>query len=127
MSLACCQARTDSICGYGLGRCKSGTGLAVPGASESQRRTSPSSATAPIATAKATGSTELRRLRALLRVLCASHVGPDLGLVERRFEFAVVADFDDLAGYQVYRDNPEHREIIGRFIQPIAAQRRPPQ
>jgi hypothetical protein len=25
----------------------------------------------------------------------------------------VVADFDDLEGYQVYRDNPEHREIIG--------------
>ena len=25
------------------------------------------------------------------------------------FEFAVVADFDDLEGYQVYRDNPDHR------------------
>ena len=49
--------------------------------------------------------------------------GPDLGLVEGNFEFAVVADFDDLEGYQVYRDNPEHREIIGKFIQPIAAQR----
>jgi hypothetical protein len=35
----------------------------------------------------------------------------------------VVADSDDLEGYQVYRDNPEHREIIGTFIQPKAAQR----
>jgi hypothetical protein len=35
----------------------------------------------------------------------------------------VVADLDDLKGYQVYRDNPEHREIIGKFIQPTAAQR----
>jgi hypothetical protein len=66
---------------------------------------------------------ELRRLPALLPVLRAYHVGPDLGLVEGNFEFAVVADFDDLEGYQVYRDNPEHREIIGKFIQPIAAQR----
>src|SRR5208282_259328 len=59
----------------------------------------------------------------LLPALRAYHVGPDLGLVEGNFEFAVVADFDDLEGYQVYRDNPEHREIIGKFIQPIAAQR----
>jgi hypothetical protein len=56
-------------------------------------------------------------------VLFAYHVEPDLGLVEGNFEFAVVAGFDDLEGYQVYRDNPEHREIIGKFIQPIAAQR----
>jgi len=66
---------------------------------------------------------ELRRLPTLLPVLRAYHVGPDLGLVEGNFEFAVVADFDDLEGLQVYRDNPEHREIIARFIQPIAAER----
>jgi hypothetical protein len=39
------------------------------------------------------------------------------------FEFAVVADFDDLEGYQVCRDIPDHRQIIGRLIQPIAAPR----
>ncbi len=66
---------------------------------------------------------ELRRLPALLPVLRAYHVGPDLGLVEGNFEFAVVADFDDVAGLQVYREHPEHRDIIARFIQPIAAQR----
>jgi hypothetical protein len=66
---------------------------------------------------------ELRRLPALLPVLRAYHVGPDLGLIEGNFEFAAVADFDDFEGYQVYRDNPVHREIIGKFIQPIAAQR----
>src|ERR1035437_1123126 len=66
---------------------------------------------------------ELRRLPALLPGLAAYRVDPDLGLFEGNFEFAVVADFDDLEGYQVYRDNPEHREIIGKFIQPIAAQR----
>src|ERR1039458_8690698 len=66
---------------------------------------------------------ELRRLPALLPVLRAYRVGPDLGLVEGNFEFAVVADFDDLEGYQVDREKPQAREIIGRFIQPIAAQR----
>ena len=66
---------------------------------------------------------ELRRLPGLLPVLRAYHVGPDLGLAEGNFEFAVVADFDDLEGLQTYRDNPEHREIIARFIQPIAALR----
>src|ERR1035437_5294088 len=66
---------------------------------------------------------EPRRLPALLPVLRAYRVGPDLGLVEGNFEFAVAAEFDDLQGYQVYRDNQEHREIIGKFIQPIAAQR----
>ena len=65
---------------------------------------------------------ELRRLPALLQVVGPYQIGPNLGLAGN-FEFAVVADFDDLEGYQVYRDNPEHREIIGRFIQPIAAQR----
>jgi hypothetical protein len=66
---------------------------------------------------------ELRRLPALLPVLRAYHVGADLGINEGNFEFAAVADFDDLEGYQTYRDNPEHRAIIAEFILPIAAQR----
>ena len=65
---------------------------------------------------------ELRRLPALLPALRAYHVGPDLGLAGGNFEFAVVADFDDLR-IPVYRDNPEHRAIIGKFIQPIVARR----
>ena len=56
-------------------------------------------------------------------MLRAYHVGADLGINEGNFEFAAVADFDDLEGYQIYRDNPEHRAIIAEFILPIAAQR----
>jgi len=66
---------------------------------------------------------ELRRLPALLPALRAYQVGPDLGLAEGNFEFAVVADFDDVEGLWTYRDYPEHRAIIAEFIQPIAAQR----
>jgi Stress responsive A/B Barrel Domain len=66
---------------------------------------------------------ELSRLPALLPTLRAYHFGPDLGLAEGNFEFAVVADFDDLEGYQAYRDNPEHRTIIAELIRPITGQR----
>jgi hypothetical protein len=67
--------------------------------------------------------TELGQLAELLPTLRAYHVGPDLGLVEGNFDFAVAADFDDLDGYLTYRDNPGHRAVIAEFIQPIAAQR----
>ncbi len=66
---------------------------------------------------------ELRRLPALLPVLRGYDVGADLGLAEGNFEFAVVADFDDLEGLRAYRENPEHQAVIAEFIQPIAAQR----
>jgi hypothetical protein len=66
---------------------------------------------------------ELSRLPALLPVLRAYHMGADLGVNEGNFEWAAVADFDDLEGYLTYRDNPEHRAIIAEFIRPIAAER----
>jgi hypothetical protein len=49
--------------------------------------------------------------------------GPDAGLAEGNFDFAVTADFDDEAGFFAYRDDPGHREIIQRYILPLAAQR----
>ena len=39
------------------------------------------------------------------------------------FDFAVVADFDDLGGFVAYRDNPEHRAIVETYIQPIVGAR----
>jgi hypothetical protein len=66
---------------------------------------------------------ELSRLPALLPVLRAYHMGADLGINEGTFDWAAVADFDDLEGYLTYRDNPEHRAIIAEFIRPITAER----
>ena len=66
---------------------------------------------------------ELSRLPALLPVLRAYHLGADLGLNPGNFDFAVAADFDDAEGYLAYRDHPEHRAIVAKFIRPIAAQR----
>ena len=48
----------------------------------------------------------------------AYHAGPDAGLVEGNFDFAVVGDFDDAASYLAYRDNAVHQDIIGRFSKP---------
>jgi hypothetical protein len=50
-------------------------------------------------------------------------IGADAGLVEGNFDFAVVADFDDEAGYFAYRDHPVHREISARTVAPIMEQR----
>ena len=67
---------------------------------------------------------ELGRLPSLVPQVRAFHLGEDLGLVgDLNFDFAVAADFDDLAGYLAYRENTEHRKIVESFIQPIVGAR----
>jgi len=67
---------------------------------------------------------ELTRLPALIPQVRAYHIGEDLGLAgEINFDFAVAADFDDLAGYLAYRENAEHQKIVETFIQPIVGAR----
>jgi hypothetical protein len=51
-------------------------------------------------------------------------VGVDAGLApEGNSDLVVVADFDDVAGYLVYRDHPVHQDVIARCIRPILASR----
>jgi stress responsive alpha/beta barrel protein len=67
---------------------------------------------------------ELGRLPALIPQVRAFHLGEDLGLVgDVNFDFALVADFDDLAGYLAYRESAEHKEIVETYVQPIAGAR----
>ncbi len=66
---------------------------------------------------------ELSRLPGLVPSIRAYRMGPDLGLSEGNFDFAVSADFDDVDGYVAYRDDPTHRSIINEHIAPIIAQR----
>ena len=67
---------------------------------------------------------ELKRLPALVPQIRAYDIGEDLGLAgEINFDFAVAADFDDLAGYLAYRENAEHQKIVETFIQPIVGAR----
>jgi len=65
-------------------------------------------------------ATELTALAPKLAGLRSYHCGPDAGLIEGNFDFAVVADFDDTGAYLAYRDNPEHQEIISRLSGPHA-------
>jgi len=66
---------------------------------------------------------ELRTLPPLLAGLRAFHVGPDAGIVEGNFDFAVVADFDDTRSYLAYRRHPAHRAIVEQVIGPITKER----
>jgi hypothetical protein len=67
---------------------------------------------------------ELGRLPGLIAQVRAYHIGEDLGLAGHvNFDFAVAADFDDLAGYLAYRENAEHQKIVETFIQPIVGAR----
>lgn len=49
--------------------------------------------------------------------------GPDAGLVDTNWDFAVVADFDDADGWRSYREHPAHQRIIAEHIGPAAAER----
>lgn len=49
--------------------------------------------------------------------------GPDLRLGEGRWDYAVVADFDDAADYQEYVDHPEHDAVRRQLISPLVADR----
>ena len=40
--------------------------------------------------------------------------GPDAGLVDGNADFAVVADFDDEAGYRTYAAHPAHLPVLER-------------
>jgi hypothetical protein len=68
-------------------------------------------------------ATELRKLPAAIPEIRAYHVGPDAGVNNGNFAFAVVADFDRVEDYLIYRDHPVHQEIIAQHIRPIMASR----
>lgn len=65
----------------------------------------------------------LRGLAATIPAIRAYACGPDAGIAKGNYDFAVVADFDDEAGFITYRDDPGHQDIIHQLIAPIAAQR----
>jgi hypothetical protein len=65
----------------------------------------------------------LARLPSVIPELRAYKVGADAGLVEGNWDFAVVADFDDVAGWRTYREHPDHQQVISDHIRPMAADR----
>jgi hypothetical protein len=66
---------------------------------------------------------EVAKLPSMVPSVRAFASGPDAGLAEGNFDFAVSADFDDETGFFAYRDDPGHRDMVQRYILPIAARR----
>ena len=65
----------------------------------------------------------LLRLPDHIAELRAYRVGADAGLVDGNWEYAVVADFDDVDGWRTYTDHPEHQRILAEVIRPVVAER----
>ena len=71
----------------------------------------------------------LTKCAAALPVTRAYTCGPDVHAVgsqaasEDRYDFAVVGDFDDEAGWRVYDEDPEHNRLRSELIRPLIANR----
>lgn len=65
----------------------------------------------------------LRALPAQIPQILRYEFGGDAGLSEGNFDFAVVADFADEAGYRAYAAHPEHQRLIQERIRPHLAER----
>ena len=66
---------------------------------------------------------ELARLPAAIGEIRGYRFGPDAGINQGTYDFALVADFDDADGYRAYRDHPAHRAFVDEHITPIVARR----
>ena len=66
----------------------------------------------------------LAQLPGLIPELRSYRVGEDAGLVQQgNGDMAIVADFDTVADYVVYRDHPVHQDVITRLMRPILESR----
>jgi hypothetical protein len=43
-------------------------------------------------------------------------VNADLGLADGNAQMIIMAEFDDVAGYELYRDHPAHQKVIQEQI-----------
>jgi hypothetical protein len=66
---------------------------------------------------------ELAKMPSAIEAIRAYRYGPDAGINPANSDYAVVADFDDAAGYIAYRDHPAHRAMVERYMTPIVAGR----
>lgn len=65
--------------------------------------------------------TELAAYAPTCATVRAYQVGRDIGLADNTADVAVVAEFDDVEGYQFYATDEGHVDIIQRLILPNAA------
>lgn len=65
----------------------------------------------------------LRELPAAIADVRDYRVGSDAGLASGNWEFVVVADFDDAAGWQAYVDHPAHQHVLVDILRPLTGER----
>lgn len=65
----------------------------------------------------------LRTLPSEIDPIVRYEVGVDAGLAEGNATVGVVADFDDVDGYLVYKDHPAHLAVIAEQIRPLLVRR----
>ena len=65
----------------------------------------------------------LRALPVTIAAVRDFSVGDDLGETDGNFDLAIVAGFDDRAGYATYRDHPDHVRVVRDLIRPALAAR----
>ncbi|WP_030917418.1 Dabb family protein [Streptosporangium amethystogenes] len=66
---------------------------------------------------------ELNKLPGAITEIRSYVLGADAGVNPGNHQFAVVADFDSVDDYLVYRDHPLHQAMIAEHIKPIVASR----
>lgn len=69
-------------------------------------------------TARQSVEDRLKALPGLIPEIKNYRLGPDAGLVEGNFDFALVADFDSVEGFQTYQGHPEHLQVVQETIRP---------
>jgi hypothetical protein len=65
----------------------------------------------------------LRALPERVPQIRAFAIGRDLGLRDGNWDYAVVADFDDVEGWQAYAADAVHQQVITERITPIISER----
>jgi len=65
----------------------------------------------------------LQALPAAVSSVRGFHVGVDMGLADGNAQLSVIAEFDDEAGYLLYRDHPAHVKVIEEHIRPVLVDR----
>ncbi|MEO5839070.1 MAG: Dabb family protein [Acidimicrobiales bacterium] len=65
----------------------------------------------------------LAKLPGQISAIAAYTFGRDIAVNDGNYEFAVVADFATLDDYLVYRDHPDHKQVIVELIVPNIADR----
>jgi hypothetical protein len=58
-----------------------------------------------------------------MEVIRSFRHGPDAGVREGNYDYAVVADFDDQAGWEIYQADEGHQQLIAELLAPYIADR----